>query len=146
MKRILRKKTLDELLRHNCRPGDEPALICLAGEVGESFHYWHGASGRRYLHSVFGLVDCPEISKANYILVHCDDDGVRRALAVGQTVEDANSLNLAHLRQRAARIGANEIHIHVLADAPVARDAVETDLRLRHLTRCEHGEGLARAG
>jgi hypothetical protein len=40
------------------------------------------------------------------------------------------SLNLAQLRREGARHGANEVHIHLLADTPEARDAVEADLRL----------------
>ena len=143
---MMKSKTFDKLMMRDRKPGDEPAMICVAGEVGEDFHYWRGASGKRYLHSVFALVDCPEISKANYILVYCDPHGTRRALDIGQTIEDADSLNLAHLRQRGAVIGANEIHIHVLTDTGSGRNAVETDLCLRHLPTREHGEQLAKAG
>ena len=142
----MNSKTFNKLMMGDRRPGDEPAKICVAGEICEEFHYWRGASGKRYLHSVFALVDCPEISKANYILVHCDPHGMRRALDIGQTVEDANSLNLAHLRQRGALIGANEIHLHVLTDTTAGRNAVETDLCLRHLPTREHDAELAKAG
>ncbi len=142
----MHKKTFDQLLMKSRELGDEPAKICLAGEVGQDFHYWRGASGKRYLHSVFLLIDCPEIPKANYILVRCDADGRRRALDIGQTFETACSLNLAHLRQRGTRLGAIEIHIHVLADTPRGRDAVETDLTIHHLARPEHGPLLAKTG
>ena len=142
----MKSKTFNKLLMRDRRPGDEPAMICLTGEVGEGFHYWRGASGARYLHTVFALVDCPEIPKANYILVHRDAEGGRRALTIGQTVEDASSLNLAHLRRRAALLGANEIHIHMLAETMAGRCTVETDLSLRHLPSTEHGAELAKAG
>ena len=116
-------------------PANEPALVCREAQVTQPFHYWRGASGKRYLHTVFPLVDCPLIPKVNYILVHCGADGTRRPLAIGQTVSAADSLNLAHLRRTAARLGANEIHIHFLAETAVARAAAEADLAGRQLGR-----------
>ena len=111
-------------------PGDKPARVY--SEIGcpQSFHYWRGASGNRYLHMVYSLIGCPAPPKANYVLVRRQDDGRRVALALGQTKDDAVSLNLAHLRREGARRGANEVHVHLLADTPEARDAVEADLRL----------------
>ena len=101
-------------------------------EIGfpQSFHYWRGASGNRYLHMVYSLIGCPAPPKANYVLVRRHDDGRRDVLAFGQTKDDAVSLNLAHLRREGAKRRANEVHIHLLADTPEARDAVEADLRL----------------
>lgn len=116
-------------------PANEPALVCREAAVSQSFHYWRGASGRRYLHTVFPLVDCPLMSKVNYILVHCSSDGVRRPLDIGQTLSDADSVNLARLRHRAARLGANEIHIHFLSETSAERRATEADLGARQLGR-----------
>lgn len=110
-------------------PLHEPALVCREGAMLEQFHYWRGASGRRYLHTVFALIDCPEMPKANYILVRREADGSRRPIAFGQTVDDAGSLNLAHLRRRGARLGANEVHVHLLAENAAERTRVECDLR-----------------
>ena len=95
-----------------------------------SFYYWRGASGRRYQHLVYTLIDCPALPQANYVLVRRHSDGTRTALAIGQTKHDALLLNLAHLRHEGAKRGANEVHMHLLADTPQARDAVEEDLRL----------------
>ena len=108
-------------------PNEPPRVY---SEIGfpQSFHFWRGASGYRYLHMVYSLIGCPAPPKANYVLVRRQDDGRRVALAFGQTKEDAVSLNLAHLRREGARRGANEVHIHLLADTPEARDAVEADL------------------
>ncbi len=108
-----------ESLRWESR--DEPARVY--SEVGfpHTFHYWRGASGKPYLHVVYSLIDCPALPKANYILVRCQDDGSRVVL-----MDDAVSLNLAHLRHE----GANEVHLHLLAHTAEARDAVEADLRL----------------
>ena len=116
-------------------PANEPALVCREEQLMQPFHYWRGVSGKRYLHTVFPLTGCPLMPKANYILVRCDEDGTRRPLDIGQTASDAESLNLAHLRRRAALLGANEIHIHFLSESARQRRAVEADLSERQLGR-----------
>jgi len=114
-------------------PADEPALVCAEAAFEQAFHYWRGASGRRYLHSVYTLVGCPALPQANYILVRRRADGTREALTFGDTKDEAISLNLAHLRHLGARIGANEVHIHLLADSPQDRARVEADLTAVHM-------------
>ena len=116
-------------------PADEPALVCAEAAFAQAFHYWRGASGRRYLHSVYTLVGCPALPQANFILVRRHEDGTREALAFGDTKDDAISLNLAHLRHLGAKIGANEVHIHLLADTAHDRALVEADLTAAHLRR-----------
>jgi hypothetical protein len=114
-------------------PANEPALICREKLVAQPYHYWRGASGARYLHSVYSLRDCPALPKATYIIVHRDSDGTRRPLQIGQTVEEADTLNLARLRHLGAKLGANEVHIHLLAETSEERNAVEADLSARQL-------------
>ncbi|MEM7191865.1 MAG: hypothetical protein AAF405_03180 [Pseudomonadota bacterium] len=116
------------------QPADEPAIVCAEAAFDQAFHYWRGASGRRYLHSVYSLLGCPALPQANFILVRRHDDGTREALVFGNTKDDAASLNLAHLRHEGAKIGANEVHIHLLADTARARTFVEADLAAAHLT------------
>lgn len=116
-------------------PTDEPALVCAEAAFDQAFHYWRGASGRRYLHSVYSLVGCPALPQANFILVRRHEDGSREALSFGNTKDDAMSLNLARLRHEGAKIGANEVHIHLLADTARARRFVEADLTAAHLHR-----------
>lgn len=116
-------------------PADEPALVCAEEAFSQAFHYWRGASGKRYLHSVYTLIGCPALPQANYILVRRYADGSRVALAFGQTRDDAASLNLAHLRYQGAKCGANEVHLHLLADTPKQRARVEDDLAAAHLRR-----------
>lgn len=111
------------------QPVHAPALINRLEQIEQSFHYWFGSSGKRYLHTVYSLMECPIIPKANYILVRSEDDGNKAALRIGRTIENACSLNLAHLRQKAAQLGANEVHIHVLADTLKERLLTETDLQ-----------------
>jgi hypothetical protein len=116
-------------------PADEPALVCAEARFAQAFHYWRGASGRRYLHSVYTLIGCPALPQANYILVHHHDDGTRMPLAFGQAKDEATSLNLAHLRHQGAKLGANEVHIHLLAETAEERAAVEADLTAAHPRR-----------
>ena len=108
---------------------DQPALVNTYEHIQQSFRYWRGASGRRYLHTIYSLLDCPILPKANYILVRINNDGSRTAVRVGRTVEDACSLNLAYLRQKAAQLGASEIHIHLLPENCKERFIAEMDLR-----------------
>jgi len=119
------------------KAGNEPVNLELFG-FGHEFHYWQGLSGMRYLHSVYRLQDCPELPKANYIMVRKLDNGDVIPLCIGQTVADAASLNLAHIRQKAAQLGANEIHIHVLTECHKQRDEVELDLLKGQFARIEN--------
>ncbi len=92
-------------------------------------HIWRGASGRRYVHGVFKLVDCPELEAVAYVLVRRTADGRREALRIDRTRSDAPSLNLAAIRQYAAKLGANEVHVHSLAQSEAARATLMFDLR-----------------
>lgn len=106
----------------------DPAAICQSGDSPLRFHFWAGASGRRYVHTVYSLFDCPAVSSANYILVRKDADGNRSVLAIGRMVSEAPSVNLADVRQRASTLGANEVHIHLLAADTGESERVELDL------------------
>jgi hypothetical protein len=103
---------------------DDTAGVPLAAR----FQFWRGASGERYLHTVYGLLDCPPLPKANYILVKRSGDGRRVALKVGRTTHEAETLNLAEIRHRAANLGANEVHVHFLAETAAERQIVDFDL------------------
>jgi hypothetical protein len=116
-------------------PADEPALVCAEAAFAQAFHYWRGASGRRYLHSVYTLIGCPTLTQTNSILVRRHEDGTRVALAFGHTRDEAVSLNLAHLRHQGAKHGANEVHIHLLAETAEERSMVEADLSAAHFRR-----------
>lgn len=107
----------------------QPATLDVAPTLSNRFHFWSGASGRRYVHSVYDLIECPELPAANFLLVHRDGAGRRTVLAVGHTTHTAASLNLAEIRHRAARLGANEVHVHLLAPSLQQRRLVELDLR-----------------
>jgi hypothetical protein len=116
-------------LRQQAIPVPAPAPAGAAWEGAVRFHFWRGASGRRYLHTVYALIECPPLPKANYILVRREADGGLTALHVGCGESDAPTLNLACIRQRAAVLGANEVHVHLLPDSDAQRRLVTCDLR-----------------
>lgn len=98
-------------------------------EAPTRFHFWTGATGKRYVHTVYSLFDCPPVGIANYVLVRRDGRATRTVLAIGRFAGEAASLNLAEIRQRGAQLGADEVHIHLLATSPQDSQAVEVDLR-----------------
>ena len=93
------------------------------------FHFWTGASGKRYVHTVYSLFDCPPLEAANYVLVKRTGKSSRTLLAIGRLTNDTASLNLAEIRQRAATLGADEVHVHLLAGSSRESQAVEVDLK-----------------
>ncbi len=92
------------------------------------FHLWRGASGRGYLHSVFSLYACPEVVNASYLLVRLSPNGRRTILHSGLTASNCGSLNLAEIRRLAARLGANEVHVHQVAICNETRRSIDNDL------------------
>ena len=93
------------------------------------FHFWTGASGKRYVHSVYDLLECPPMPAVNYVLVRRNANGRALALSIGRVSHGAPSLNLAEIRQRGAELGADEVHVHMLADNAKLGRLVEFDLR-----------------
>jgi hypothetical protein len=100
-----------------------------ANNESTRFHFWTGASGKRYVHSVYDLMDCPPLPAANYVLVRRKANGRAEALSIARVSNDAPSLNLAEIRQRAAELGAEEVHVHLLADNAKLSKLIEFDLR-----------------
>ncbi|RPI32043.1 MAG: hypothetical protein EHM67_17020 [Hyphomicrobiaceae bacterium] len=92
-------------------------------------HFWSGASARRYVHNVYALIDCPPLPPAVYLLVHRQDDGVCKVLHIASALSDAPTLNLARIRHRAATLGANEVHVHLLATSAKQCRTIACDLR-----------------
>jgi hypothetical protein len=101
----------------------------LASDAPHCFHFWTGASGKRYVHTVYNLIECPVLPAANVALVRRDAKGRRTVLAITHVANDAPSLNLAEVRRRGAELGANEVHVHLLADT--IRDIKHTEFDLR---------------
>ena len=98
-------------------------------EIKAPFLFWTGASGTRYVHSVYNLFECPPVGSANYILVKRHSDGRRTVISIGRALHGAGSMNLAEIRLRSAQLGANEVHVHLLADDQNQSQWIEADLR-----------------
>ena len=64
------------------------------------FTFWNGASGTRYVHTVYPLFECPEVPNT---MLRTRAPAALRAgpvLHVGRVEQDAPSLNLAEIRRR----------------------------------------------
>ena len=121
-------------------------LVGLAGFVpavsnNKPTHWWQGASGRWYIHTIYPIHSIPEFIRAcNYIfarpgnLTHFDGTGERVPLYIGESGEFDERLDRHEKLGQALRLGATEIHIHLLAQSRQERVNVETDLRHAHAT------------
>jgi hypothetical protein len=107
---------------------EQVSVVGLYPEQPPRFHFWTGASGKRYVHTVYSLFDCPTLEDANYILVRRSDRSTRTVLAIGRLSNNCPSQNLAEIRQHAAALGADEVHVHLLASSSQEAAAVEADL------------------
>lgn len=105
------------------------AALAFSADTSPRFHFWTGASGKRYVHTVYSLFDCPPLGIASYVLVRRANKTERTVLAIGRLSNDQATLNLAEIRQRAATLGADEVHVHLLATSVSECQAVEVDLR-----------------
>jgi hypothetical protein len=72
---------------------------------------WAGLSGRLYRAGVEGLLQCRAPARAVYLLVKRDASGRPHALFAGLALSRAPTTNLARIRQRAAKLRANEVHL-----------------------------------
>ncbi len=77
---------------------------------------WPGASGTLLRHTVYSLIGCPAPRAARYVLVAVDAQGRRSLLSTGRTQTPSPTLNLARIRHEGARLGANEVHLHLCDD------------------------------
>jgi len=103
-----------------------------SSELMQRFQFWTGASGQRYVHTIYSLLECPALSSGNVILVGRDEDGQRTILDIAVLGINSPSLNLADIRQRGATLGANEVHVHLLADSEREAQRIAFDLQCGH--------------
>lgn len=108
---------------------ESPQVQSKPAADADRFHFWTGASGKRYVHTVYDLLECPVLPAGNYVLVRREPDGQRTVLSIGRVGSSAHSLNLAEIRQRGAELGADEVHVHLLAETAKQSRLVEFDLR-----------------
>lgn len=128
---------LSEIRARRLSPVEDSRTTKPEARLIERFHFWSGASTKRYVHTVYSLHECPEIRGGTFVLVRRDDSGRREALTIGRLTHAAPSLNLAEIRQRGASLGANEVHVHLLAASDHEMKLVEFDLRTGQLAHAE---------
>jgi hypothetical protein len=101
------------------------------GALGERFHFWIGASGRRYVASIFAAGEAAleglDLSCAVVIAVERSAEGTCRALSVV-----ASSLPLRLHSSAGHWLGGrapNEFHVHLLPRNRGERDLAYADLQ-----------------
>lgn len=57
------------------------------------------------------------------------EKGVREILAIGRLFCDQPSENLEEIRRLGLQVGANQVHVHLLATSNYDAQAVEIDLK-----------------
>lgn len=112
------------------REGDDSTpLSALAGEaLGARFRSWRGASGRRYVFSIYSPQSCPAYSHVVIIVAAVEADGERKALFIadsGWFPDIVFARAAAKWKSAGAEI---EFHIHLLATSPAERRALIADL------------------
>ena len=105
-----------------------PSHIASDARFQERFQYWIGQSGRRYIFSIYSPQNCPPLPGAVYLAVRREADGSRTARALGRfpAFWDAGNGHAAALARNA---GADEIHVHLLAESDDEAEAVICDLK-----------------
>jgi hypothetical protein len=117
------------------RPAGAPLAALAGGNLAHHFHSWTGASGRRYICSIFPLREaagkpaCPEFDEALLIAVRRLADGTPKMLFVAESDAFSMLAPSRSLARRAAALGASEWHVHLLAESPRERRAAILDLR-----------------
>ena len=119
----------------NRRPALNQPLVGLVGsDLSRRFLHWRGASGRRYLFSIFPLHhataidDAPRFQDAVVLAVARDAAGERRIVSGDETGSLPDLMYMSEQWRDAVAAGANEIHVHLLAESVSGRTALLRDL------------------
>lgn len=112
-------------------PNNEPARIRHTGcPQEERFWYWYGASGTRYIHSVYRIDSAPLLPGAVYIAARRIDERTCQAVACG-TISPAEIADAARFFAMLRNAGAEELHVHLLASCPTEAAEIRRDLEKR---------------
>ena len=91
------------------------------------FHSWLGASGRRYICSVYAVDAQPVFDRSRAVVAAVRRHGAQSRIAfIFAPNPDDDDFALWTARARAC--GASEWHVHLLAETPEARAAILSDL------------------
>jgi hypothetical protein len=89
----------------------------------ERFWYWRGASGKKYIHSVYEVGTCPPLPGAIYVAVRRIGN-LRTVIAVSRFPPFWDGTFSAH-----ENVDADEIHVHLLARDTISADTILSDLK-----------------
>ena len=95
--------------------------------LSERFRSWRGASGERYIFSVYDSRGCPAYKDAILIAVEVDASGARKPLAFVDTGSFPEPLITKLTRAYGPRDNI-EFHVHLLANDTATRRKVLVDL------------------
>ncbi len=82
----------------------------LENEFSDRFCFWTGASGKRYIHSVYSTENCPPLPGASYVLFRRLESGARLPVRMGRFSLLWDFPLPADLTDNAC-----EVHVHLLA-------------------------------
>ncbi|MDJ1157430.1 hypothetical protein QNA08_04150 [Chelatococcus sp. SYSU_G07232] len=110
---------------------DEPLAIPQPQCSSVVLHAWRGRSGRRYVVSVYPLAEATEAAHADAVLiaVRRDADGRRHILGLRESGALCSGGYDTSWFGLMRGLGAEELHVHLLATAAEERAAVLADLR-----------------
>jgi hypothetical protein len=94
------------------------AFLADTGPDGR-FWYWQGASGRKYIHTVYPANGCPPLPGAVFVAVK-RTGALRTVLALGLI---GAGEGVPEIR------GCDEMHVHLLSGSRAEAEAVLSDLR-----------------
>jgi hypothetical protein len=103
----------------------------------DRFWYWRGASGKKYIHSVYGLEDCPPLPGALFVAVRRQGD-LRTVMALGRFMPFWDGVMEGRSLERLHASGVNEIHVHLMAKSPEHCESILADLEAS-LVQDQHG-------
>jgi hypothetical protein len=100
-----------------------PQPLLSATDGAHRFWFWRGASGRKYIHSIYAMGQCPPVPGALYVAIRRVGDQ-RRPMAVGRfaSVWDDDWSAFRKLK-------VDEVHVHLLARDHAHAEMILEDLR-----------------
>ena len=109
---------------------DGPLLALRAHSLAGRFHGWRGASGLRYVCTIFAKAgDAGAFADAVVIAVARHACGTSEAVLIGQSGALPDCFASSRFVARARELGTNEWHVHLMAATALARTGAIADLQ-----------------
>jgi len=105
-----------------------PLAALERSDLAGRYSHWLGASGRRYMFSVYTPASCPAYCDAVLVVAKVDFHGRRSILAIEDTGEFPDPAVSRAAQKALAAGGKVELHLHLLAASRAQRREAITDL------------------